>query len=114
MKLEDALKLEIGQKVMHVRYGECSVKEVIIADGSNGELFGVAITPITETGRKLLSVDSGTDIPDFLEDFVRNLSSKIPGSKPIDHKTAWGVPEEDLPKQKPKDFFAPHDEEVPR
>ena len=30
MKLKDALKLETGQKVMHKRYGECIVKEVIM------------------------------------------------------------------------------------
>lgn len=114
MKLKDALKLESGQKIMHKRYGECIVKEVIIADGSNGELFGVVITPITETGRFLLGVDSETDIPDFLEDSVRNLSNNIPGYKPIDHETAWGESEEDLPKTEPKNHFAPHDEEVPR
>ncbi len=112
MKLKDAQKLESGQKVMHDRYGECSVKEVIIADGSNGELFGVVITPITETGRHLLSMDSETDIPDFLEDSIRTLSNFLPGSKPIDLETIWAVPAEDLPKQEPKEYFEPHDEKV--
>lgn len=114
MKLQDAVKLEPGQKVMHNRYGECIVKEVIIADGSNGELFGVVITPITETGKFLLGVDFETGIPDFFEGSVRNLSNNIPGYKPIDHLTAWGESEEDLPKPESKNHFAPHDEEVSR
>lgn len=112
MKLNEALKLENGQKVMHKRYGECIAKEVIMAQG---EFFGVVITPITEAGRFLLGVDSETDIPDYLEDSVRSLSvENIPGTKPIDQKTAWGKSEKDLPESEPKDYFAPKDEEVPR
>lgn len=106
MKLEDALKLEPGQKVMHKRYGECSVHEVMM---SCGELFGVVITPATEGGRLMLRLDSGSEVLNFLEDRIRNLSieNNIPGSKPIDQETAWAVPEEDLPAQPLKDHFAP-------
>jgi len=116
MKIEDAEKLETGQKVIHNRYGECSVKEVIISMGdtfgSMGELFGVVITPITETGRELLRLDCGCDIPDYLEDSVRRISVENPGYKPIDQETAWGTSAEDLPEQEQKDYFAPKDEEV--
>lgn len=92
MKIEDALKLESGQKVMHNRYGECSVSEVVM---SKGELFGVVIIPATESGRELLRSDSGTDIATFLEDSVRMISveNNIPGSIPIELETAWGEPE---------------------
>ena len=98
MKIENALKLQNGQKVMHKRYGECIVKEVIM---SRGEFFGVVITPITENGHFLLMVDSETDIPDFLEDSLRSISleNNIPGSKPIDFESIWGVPESDLTGQ---------------
>lgn len=70
MKLKDALKLESGQKVMHKRYAECTVKEVIM---SMGEFFGMVITPVTENGRFLLGLDSETNIPDFLEDSIKYL-----------------------------------------
>lgn len=36
----------------------------------------------------------------------------IPGYKPIDHETAWGISEEDMPGQEPKDHFAPIEEEL--
>lgn len=92
MKIEDALKLEGGQKVMHNRYGECSVSEVIV---SCGELFGVVIIPATEVGRELLRSDSGSDVQNFLEDSVRNISveNNIPGSHPIELEKVWGPPE---------------------
>lgn len=70
MKTKDALKLEKGQKVIHNRYGECTVKEVMVAQG---ELFGVVLTPTNKKGRNLLNLDCGSDIPDFLEDSVRNI-----------------------------------------
>ena len=57
---------------MHNRYDECTVKEVMV---SCGELFGVVITPIIEEGKAWLKFDSRTDIPDFLEDSVRNIVS---------------------------------------
>ena len=113
MKINDALKLESGQKVMHNRYGECIVKEVI---RSMGELFGVVITPVTENGRFSLGVDSETNIPDFLEGSVRNITlidDVIPGSKPIDLETVWGTSEEDMPPQEPKNHVAHEGEGVP-
>ena len=114
MKVEDALKLESGQKVIHRRYGVCIVKEVMT--GYGGELFGVVIRPDNKNGRALLLRDSGLDA-DMLEDQTRNLSSEKappePGEKPIDHEMVWGVPEEDMPRQEPKDYFAPEGEGVP-
>jgi len=116
MKVEDALKLEPGQKVIHRRYGVCIVKEVMTADG-NGELFGVVIRPDNKNGRALLLKDCGCEVPDMLEDQTRNLSIEKapaePGKNPIDHLTAWGTSEEDMPQTEPKNHFAPADEEVP-
>lgn len=95
MKVEDALKLEPGQKVIHRRYGVCIVKDVMKAYG--GELFGVVVRPDNQNGRDLLRSDCGCDIPDTLEDQPRSLSLEKapaePGEKPIDHLTAWGEPE---------------------
>lgn len=112
MKDEDAMKLEPQQKVIHRRYGVCIVKEVII---SLGALFGVVVRPDNQNGRDLLRSDCGCDIPDMLEDQVRNLSIEPvePGYKPIDHETAWGIPEENMSEQESKDYFAPKDEKVP-
>ena len=118
MKQEDAMKLEPGKKVIHRRYGVCIVKEVIVSEGLPcGELFGVVVRPDNQNGRDLLEADSRCKIPDMLEDLPRNLSiEKVPaepGYKPIDHETAWGIPEEDMPSQEPKNHFAPEGEGVP-
>lgn len=114
MKDEDALKLKANQKVIHRRYGVCIVKEVMIAQG---ELFGVIIRPDNQNGRDLLRSDCGCDVPNTLEDRPRNLSIEKdpaePGYKPIDHETAWGISEEDMPQQKPKNHFAHDNEGVP-
>jgi len=114
MKYEDAVKLKPEQKVIHRRYGVCIVKEVMMAQG---ELFGVIIRPDNQNGRDLLRADCGSDIPDMLEDLPKNLSIKKdtaePGYKPIDHETAWGISEEDMPQQEPKNHFAPEGEGVP-
>ena len=111
MKQEDAMKLEPKQKVIHRRYGVCIVKEVLV---SYGALFGVVITPANQNGRDLLKSDCGCDIPDVLEDRPRSLSIEKapvePGYKPIDHEMAWGISEEDMPPQEPKNHFAPSDE----
>lgn len=72
MKDNDALKLKKGQKISHNRYGKCTVKEVMMAQG---ELFGIVITPNARIGKGLLKSDSKTDIPDFLEDYSRNIST---------------------------------------
>ena len=115
MKVEDALKLENGQKVIHRRYGVCIVKEVMTACG--GELFGVVVRPDNKNGRALLLRDCGCDVSDMLEDLTRNLSIEKapaePGKNPIDHLTAWGTSKEDMPQTEPKNHFAPADEEVP-
>lgn len=118
MKRENAEKLEPEQKVIHRRYGVCIVKEVITTEGVPcGELFGVIIRPDNQNGRDLLRSDCGCDVPDMLEDQARNLLiEKVPvepGYKPIDHETAWGIPEEDMPPQEPKDHFAPEGEGMP-
>ncbi len=71
MKDIEAEKLESGQSVMHKRYGQSIVKEVMM---SFGELFGVVITPSSQIGLRLLALDSGTAIPDFLEGEAKYLS----------------------------------------
>jgi len=118
MKVEDALKLEHGQKVIHRRYGVCIVKKVLMAEGvPRRELFGVVIRPDNKNGRALLLRDSGCDVPDMLEDRTRNLSTEKapaePGEKPIGHLTAWGTSEKDMPQPEPKNHFAPDGEGVP-
>ena len=110
MKQEDAEKLKPKQKVIHRRYGVCIVKEVIMAQG---ELFGVVVRPDNQNGRDLLRSDTGCDIPDVLEDQPRSLAPTKPGEKPIDHEMVWGVPEEEMPPQEPKNHFAPEGEGVP-
>jgi len=113
MKVEDALKLKNGQKVIHRRYGVCIVQEVMIAQG---ELFGVVIRPANQNGRDLLRKDCECDIPDMLEDFPRNLSiEKVhaePGEKPINHLTAWGTSEKDMPQPEHKNHFGQFNEKV--
>lgn len=113
MKDEDAKKLKPGQKVIHRRYGVCIVKEVMMAQE---ELFGVVVRPDNQNGRDLLLRDCGCDIPDMLEDRVRNLSIEKdpvePGEKPIDHEMVWGIPEEDMTKREPKNHFAPDGEGI--
>ena len=106
MKNEDALKLEPEQMVIHRRFGFCIVKEVMIAQGV---LFGVVIRPANQNGRALLRTDSECDVPDMLEDQIRNLSIEKapakPGEKPIDLETAWGDSKDKLPKQEGKNHF---------
>jgi len=113
MKVEDALKLENGQKVIHRRYGVCIVKEVMTV---RGELFGVVVRPDNKNGRALLLRDCGCDVPDMLEDETRNLSSEKtpaePGEKPIDHLTAWGESEKDMPQPGHKNHFGQFNEKV--
>ena len=111
MKLKDAEKLEPKQKVIHRRYGVCIVKEVVMA---RGELFGVVVRPDNQNGRDLLQRDCECDVPGVLEDRARNLSIEPvePGYKPIDHETAWGIPEGDISPQEPKDHFVPEGEGV--
>lgn len=72
MKLTDVMKLKPGEEIVHTRYGECVVKEVML---SRGQLFGVLIVPNTDDGRVLLQRDSGVDAP-LLEDSIRRLKKK--------------------------------------
>ena len=84
---------------------------------AQGELFGVVVRPDNQNGRDLLKSDCGCDIPDMLEDRPRSLSIEKdpvePGKKSIDHLTAWGTPEDEMPPQEPKNHFAPEGERVP-
>lgn len=71
MKTKDVLALEPGNIVMHSRYGECVVKEVMMCFGS---LFGVQILPQSAGGKALLRHDAGVnDDMAFLEDSARRL-----------------------------------------
>ena len=72
MKKENVLKLKKNDTISHLRYGKCTVDEVII---SGGALFGVAIIPLTEDGKHILASDSGTNIKRFLEDNNRFLGN---------------------------------------
>jgi hypothetical protein len=117
MTNEEAEKLERGQKVIHRRYGVCIVQQVLITEALPcGELFGVVIRPANQNGRALLRQDCQSDVPDVLEERARNFSNwkppVKPGYKPIDHETAWGISEEDMPPQELKNHFAPNDEGV--
>ena len=71
MKTSEIKKLTSGNKVIHKRYGLCTIHDVIWSPP--GELFGVVIQPDTPTGKKLLARHSGVDIPNVLEDSVRML-----------------------------------------
>lgn len=75
MKMKAVLALKAGDKVVHNRYGLCEVGEVKI---SRGSLFGVIVRPVTDASRSLLARDSGTQIPDLLEDSIRRLSEVEP------------------------------------
>jgi hypothetical protein len=68
VKTKDAIKLKPGDKIMHKRYGLCEVREVMLCGES---LFGVIVRP---EKKRLLAADSGTNIPDMLEDSVRRLT----------------------------------------
>ena len=58
-------RLNKGASVMHKRYGECIVKDIL-------DMMGVVLIPKTQEGRKLLMADFGTDAP-TLEDNIRNI-----------------------------------------
>ena len=75
MKKIDATKLQVGNAIIHKRYGLCTVREVMMC---GTELFGVVVRPDTDEGKRLLAYDSGTDIPDMLEDSARRLTSLAP------------------------------------
>ncbi len=70
MRTKDILELKVNDNINHKRYGKSKVKEVIF---SMCDLFGVIITPISNKGKNLLMLDSGTNIPNFLEGSIRQL-----------------------------------------
>lgn len=74
MKTVELLKMHAHDKIIHKRYGECVIKEIMF---SFEDFFGVVIRPQTTKGLAILAIDSCTDIPDFLEDSVRQLQAVV-------------------------------------
>ena len=66
MTWKEINRLNKGASVMHKRYGECTVKDIL-------DTIGVVLTPKTQEGKKLLIADFGTDAP-TLEDNIRNIN----------------------------------------
>jgi len=79
MKHEDAMKLELNQKMIHRRYGICIVNDILV---------------------------------DNAQDISIEKALAEPGEKPIDHETAWGIPEDALPEQESKNYFDPKYEDL--
>lgn len=71
MRLSELKPLQPGARIKHKRYGICELREVKYVFG---ELFGVVVRPNNTEGKALLAADSGTDIPDMLEDSLRRLT----------------------------------------
>ena len=65
MNWKEINRLNKGASVMHKRYGECTVKDII-------DMMGVVLIPKSQEGKKLLIADFGTDAP-TLEDNIRNI-----------------------------------------
>ncbi len=65
MTWKEILRMNVGASVMHKRYGECTIKEVI-------DELGVVLLPKTKDGQKLLVDDFGVISP-TLEDNIRNI-----------------------------------------
>lgn len=70
MKMSEVKALQTGDTVIHTRYGE---SKIVKLEWSFDELFGIIVRPDNEMGKVLLAADSGTTIPDFLEDSVRRI-----------------------------------------
>jgi hypothetical protein len=70
MKQVDVNKLKKGNKIIHSRYGLCSVVELIMTFGN---FFGITLVPETENGKIQLAADSGTTIPRFLEGSIKRI-----------------------------------------
>lgn len=64
MTQKEINKLNAGASVMHKRYGECTVKEIL--------MVGVVLVPKTKEGRMQVIADFGVDAP-TLEDNIRNI-----------------------------------------
>lgn len=65
MTWKEIRRLNVGANVMHKRYGECIVREVL-------DELGVVLFPKTKDGQKLLVDDFGVISP-TLEDNIRNI-----------------------------------------
>lgn len=65
MTWKEIRKLNVGASVMHKRYGECTIKDIL-------DELGVVLVPKTEEGRRQLIADFGVDAP-TLEHVVRNI-----------------------------------------
>ena len=55
MTKEEIKELNVGASVMHKRYGECVIKDILNV--------GVVLTPKTAKGRTLVLTDYGKDAP---------------------------------------------------
>lgn len=66
MTKKEIKKLNVGASVMHKRYGECVVKDILNV--------GVVLTPKTAKGRTLIISDYGKDAP-VLEDNIGNIKN---------------------------------------
>lgn len=65
MTKKEIKKLSVGASVMHKRYGECAIKDILNV--------GVVLTPKTAKGRTLILAEYGKDAP-VLEDNIGILS----------------------------------------
>ncbi len=64
MTKEEIKKLSVGASVMHKRYGECVIKDILNV--------GIVLTPKTAKGRTLILTDYGKGAP-ILEDNIGNI-----------------------------------------
>jgi len=64
MTKKEIKELKVGASVMHKRYGECVVKDILNV--------GVVLTPKTVKGRTLVLINYGKDAP-ILEDNIGNI-----------------------------------------
>ncbi len=74
MKLADLREIKIGNEVKHSRYGIAEVRDILYSMGS---FFGMVIRPNTSEGKMLLQVDTGTQIPDFMEGSLRQINITV-------------------------------------
>ena len=71
MKSADLKELKIGGEIIHKRYGISEIRDILY---SKGIFFGMVVSPKFNEGKNLLRHDTGTNIPDVLEDSMRRLS----------------------------------------
>lgn len=75
MKSKDILNLKKGDFVVHKRFGLCIVYQ--LERTLQGDLFGLAIRPLTMEGMFKLAVWSKTYFNTFLENSVRQILRKV-------------------------------------